>query len=612
MNETVGSVLVILGAPIHFASQGLLLVLRYDASVFTLCALGAIWCWHFIRRNRVKHFDEAMAGLAAREEALARVAAARDPVEAQLRFFEDFDAIAEVMARQDRKELALAWEQFREALIDESEPTIRSAARADTYFLHLADDTRVLAWGANIAVGLGLTATFLGLIAALTSAMGTLSSATDGTQTTQALQGLLQITAAKFWTSVTGIICSLVLRRTDRKWHEQLQLHLEEICQLLDRGTLFTPPQRLAADQLREMKRQTEAFQALGTELAASIDNALTNRMSPVVSVLGTINESIEQFSKGGFSQISQDLGKALGEHAGQEMQQLGQTLGIMATKFDELSAGLAGVPLTLENTLREMREQFENEQETTRRRQTEAGEKISDQLSKLAERLEGVTGQFSEDLTTKLQETITSVTDTSGEALGKAFAKFGEQMSQSTDELVLRLALLANSAVPLSEAMAKAAEATNQQAQRLEDAGRSTEEAGSKLATAASELNSALNPVASAAKLVSEAASSISTALKAHEEATEEFTGQLIATASAAENAWSSYEGRFDKVDESLAKTLDGLISATTQHATAVNQQIGEMDAELAKAVSNLRDALEPLEDLADEISSLLDKLKI
>jgi predicted ATPase len=67
---------------------------------------------------------------------------------------------------------------------------------------------------------------------------------------------------------------------------------------------------------------------------------------------------------------------------------------------------------------------------------------------------------------------------------------------------------------------------------------------------------------VAAAAKSVSDAASSISTALKLHEESTEELTVQLIATASSAENAWSSYQGRFEQVDEALGKTLEGLVS--------------------------------------------------
>jgi hypothetical protein len=37
----------------------------------------------------------------------------------------------------------------------------------------------------------------------------------------------------------------------------------------------------------------------------------------------------------------------------------------------------------------------------------------------------------------------------------------------------------------------------------------------------------------------------------------------------------------------------------------------VNPLDSELAKAVSNLRDALEPLEELADEISALLEMLK-
>lgn len=610
MGEIVGKVVELLGAPIHWASVGLFTILRYDVVVLLLCLGGVLWCWHFIRRNKQAHFNEAMQALQAREDALSQVAGSGDPVEAQAHFGRDFDTIAEVMARPDRKELSLAWEQFRETFIDENEPVIRTTARSEAYFLHLADDTRVLAWGANIAVALGLTATFLGLIAALTGATDALGGATDGTQTADALRNLLQVTAAKFWMSVTGIICSIWLRRTDRKWHEHLQLKLENLCQLLDRGTQFTPGPKLAAEQLREMKRQTEAFQVLGTDLATAIDNALTNPASPVVSVLGSINASIEQFGKGGFNQISQDLGKALGEHAGREMQELGATLGVMATKFDQLSTGLSDVPATLENTFREMRAQFETEQSETRRRQTEASEQLFGQLGGLAERLEGVTGQFSEDLAERLKETINTAADTSGEALGKAFAEFGTRMSESTDDLVQRLALLASNAEPLSEAMIKAATATTQQAERLEIAGRSTEEAGSKLAAAATELNTVLGPIASAAKSASDAAAAISTALAAHERATEELTGQLIATASSAEDAWSSYQGRFDGVDEALGKTLDNLISATAQHATAVNQQVGVLDHELAKAVSSLKDTLDPLEELAGEISSLLEKL--
>lgn len=604
------SILELAGLPIHWASTGLLILLKHDASVLFLCLFGAGWCWLFIDRNRRQHLIPALNALNSRQAALEQIASAPDPETAQLSFAETFTQIDEVMANRDRLELALAWEQFRETFISEDEPVIRTTARAEAYFLHLADDTRVLAWGANMAVGLGLTATFLGLIAALTSATDVLSGATSGTDTTVALQGLLKITAAKFWTSVTGIICSVFLRRTDRSWHEQLQSRLEALCQVLDRGTLFTPAQRLANEQLREMKRQTEAFQVLGTELAAAIDNALDNRMSPVVSVLGNINKSIEQFGQGGFDQISRDLGEALSNHAGKEMQQLGATLGLMAGKFEELSTGLADVPATLEKTMADLREKFATEQEAARKQQTEAAEQMSAQLRELAEKLQGVTTGFSEELSTKIQSMITNATDTGGEVLGKAFAKFGEEMSRSADELIGRLSLLAQNAEPLSAAMARAAEAAGTQADRLHEAGQSTEAATAKMTDAVRVLETTLEPVSNAADRVREAADSIRVALAAHERATEEFTGQLIATASAAEGAWSNYQSRFDQVDEALGNTLEGLVSGATEHATALNQQVSELDLHLAKAVGNLRDVLGPLEDLAEEISALLEKL--
>lgn len=611
MNLTFSAVIEALGSPIHLASQGLFLVLQFDFVVLAVCVIGVLWCWHFVHRTKKKHFIEPMNALNAREEALSGVNSAGNPNDAYDAFSRDFDAICNAMEQQDRKELALAWEQFRETFIDENEPVIRTTARSESYFLHLADDTRVLAWGANIAVGLGLTATFLGLIAALTGATEALGGAADGTETADALRNLLTVTAAKFWMSVTGIACSLWLRRTDRKWHEQLQGKLDKLCQLLDRGTLFTSGPKLAADQLREMKRQTEAFQVLGTDLATAIDNALKTRMSPVVSVLGNISDSIEQFSTGGFNQISKDLGKALSDHAGQEMHQLGETLSIMATKLDAVSSTLNDVPVTLETTFREMRSQFESEQETARRQQVEAEQQVSERLAGLADNLQRVTGQFSDDLAARLQSTITSATDASGRALGVAFDRFGEQLSQSTDELVERLSLLASNAAPLSEAMAKAAESTSQQADRLERAGLSTEQAGNALSEATSVLQVALTPVAEASKSVGDAVNAIASALTSHERTTESLTGQLVATASAAESAWSSYQGRFEGVDTALGAALERLIAATTEHATAVNRQMGELDSELAKAVSRLKDALEPIEDLADEMSALLEKLR-
>lgn len=307
-------------------------------------------------------FHRPLAGaLQTRLDATADVGAAATEAEAQEAFAAQFETIDDAMMSGGAKltELRHAWIEFGETFIDKNETPLRATTRPEGYFLHLGDDTRVLAWWANIFVALGLTLTFFGIIAALANAVVAISAGGtgggSGMQT--ALINLLAVTGAKFWTSIGGVVGSIILRMVDRHWHSKIQRELETISDRIERGTLFFPPQRFAALQLNELKQQSIALTEFSHQLAASIGDALERNMAPVVaglsgleSALGShlapltdIRTSIDEFKSGSLNDFGSKLGDAIKENAGTEMRGLADALTRMTADLGSVNDRLEG-----------------------------------------------------------------------------------------------------------------------------------------------------------------------------------------------------------------------------------------------------------------------------
>lgn len=313
---------------------------------FVLALLLLAWALGIILRARSKHHLPLQRALDLRLEATEAVGQQATEGEAQDLFAAHFEAIDAAMSAgegPESKELHHAWTQFRETFIDDSSETlIEATARPDGYFLHLGDDSRVLAWWANIFVALGLTATFLGIIAALAGAVGTVGGG-NMQQMQQGLMTLLTMTATKFWTSIGGVGASIILRWQAQNWQAQTEQKLETLCERLEYGTRFSPPQRIAAEQLRELKQHSVALTEFSHQLAASIGDALGQHMQPVVSGLSGIQSSLNEFREGSFSQIGQKLGEAISQGAGTEMQALAGALETMTQGIAKVNDGLEG-----------------------------------------------------------------------------------------------------------------------------------------------------------------------------------------------------------------------------------------------------------------------------
>lgn len=357
---------------------------------------AAIWislvilvcCGFIIARNGYRFHVPVSRALNERLAALAPIENADGADASQQAFVDHFDSINTAMSAGGSRsqELQLAWKEFRETILDETETPMRATARSDGYFLHLGDDTRILAWWVNIFVAVGLTFTFLGIVAALTATVTALQSGQGTGGMTEALIRLLEITSVKFWTSIAGVLASIILRVVDRHWHASTQSKLEKIVELLDLGTLFSPAQRIAALQLHEAREQTAAMKTFSHDLALAIGDNLERQMGPMIGALGGIQASIDDFKSGSFNEIGREFGEALSRQAGGEMQALAGALTTMTER-------LAGVNDRLEGSSQAASDQIAS----AARDFLAASDSIGRAFATLNERIEGMADRLVE-----------------------------------------------------------------------------------------------------------------------------------------------------------------------------------------------------------------------
>lgn len=219
--------------------------------------------------------------------------------EARIAFAEAYFEIDGKMMEASHEEvfhLRRAWEEYRETIVDPNADVLHNTVRPENFFFGVGERHRALGWFANIAIAVGLLFTFLGIIAALSTL--DLSGGPDAMQSQ--LNELMQVAGAKFWASVGGIVASIILRSVDYRFAKKVDEGLTRMCDLLEHGMAYLPPQRIAAEQLKQLEEQTPALRGFSEQLAVVLEEALERQFTPMVSSLGSIQDGIDRISGGG------------------------------------------------------------------------------------------------------------------------------------------------------------------------------------------------------------------------------------------------------------------------------------------------------------------------
>jgi hypothetical protein len=298
-----------------------------DAGVETLFSIHNIalwlafalfgWCAGIILLNRRRHYRPFLDRLEERLAATDFLDAADSDAEARTAFADHLPQVEAAMTGRGLHSGGLrhAWSQFRGTLLDPQERPLRATMPPEEYFLGLGEETRVLAWWANIFVAVGLTFTFLGIIAALLRAVQAMGASADPANMQVALVGLLHITAAKFWTSIGGVASSIILRVFDRRWHSVTEARLERLCERLERGTVFTSPQQLALAQIHLLEGRTPA--TIATPADEGSRAAIERLVEDLTGQIATLQASRDGGAAGGSAELAaaaRDLSAAAGQ----------------------------------------------------------------------------------------------------------------------------------------------------------------------------------------------------------------------------------------------------------------------------------------------------------
>ena len=573
-------------------------------------------------------------------------------------FSQNFASVAQVMdsGGQALDGLIQAWREFQEQIIDETASPIRNTSRPDVFFRRAAPKQTLLVFWSNAFVAIGLILTFLGLIVALSKAAQGMQGG-DVSAAQGALRGLLIVAGAKFFTSVGGLIASLALRFGEHGLTRQVVRRTDEMCALLERGLLYVPAQKLAVEQLDELREQSRELKTFNTDLALQIGERVgaqfQHAMAPVAESLSSLNAGMATMSEGLREGLGQSAADAVSAAASGELRALGQTLNALREQLESLGGHVGASGEDASRQIRaagaDFREAAENiraafeqlagqvdglgarmveQGDAAARSQSEALERALGQLEAAQARsADAITGAvdalqgagraaatgLQQDLSSALtlgvkesQATFRHAVEESGEGLRSAAAGLARAVDEASGRVIDAAGLFQRG----GESARAAADSMRGVADRAQ-------EASTALGDASAGFSAAAAPVAQSAQAISSAADRMTKVVEAGRDAEADALRQVNAladslrqTSSAADGAWRDYRGRFEDVDRSLGAVTVKLSETLGDSIGQFREFAQKVDSNLADAVGRLGASLTAIEDYAESLDAYVDSL--
>ena len=580
----------------------------------------------------------------------------REPAAERASFYDQFDAVKEAMSREERgaKALVLAWREFHESIVDETANPICNTARPSAFFPRAVPRPIDLAFASNIFVAVGLVLTFLGIVVALNKTAQGMAAGSDVAQTQDALRALLTIASVKFFTSIAGVGCSIMLRFAEAGLTKKIDAKCHQLCDLLEQGLLYVPPQLFAARQLDELKRQSTQLEKFNTDLALQIGEQVGAQfhaaVSPLAASLGQLNDNM-----GGMSErLGEGVGKAIEGAASGELRALGLTLNALREQLEGLTGHVQGSGEEAARQIRaagtdfaqaahDIREAFgrlsaqvENlggqmatESEAAVQRQREAmtgaiaafsaaNDEAARGLRDSLDALQGAGASAARQLNERLGEAIAAGAGEAEGVIRRAIEDTGSHFAAAGEELSAGVRQAATQMQALAQAMKEAEQGTAANAENLKQTADGVRTVTSALGQAATGFAAAASPVAEASKSFRDAADRIGSATQRSEEAvaaTLKQIGELAAgidrTQESATEAWTDYRQRFADVDKSLERTIVQITGALESSLADFREFALNVDTQMAAAIGRLAPVVDTIRDNSEDIAEFAQSLR-
>ena len=544
-----------------------------------------------------------------------------------------------------------SWKEFHETLVmpDGKVSVIQNTTRPHNFInIRCAQDRslalRLMPHLPNYFVGVGLLLTFVGLVAALDFATRTVGG--DINEAIQGLENLLAAATFKFWTSIAGLLASIVLSFAFRLYNLWLEGCFAALCHAIEERLTFSTPQRIFFDVRDTVREQLDETKKINTEMAMSIADGvgrqfreqvppiLTESLKPLVQAVEESAKRTQEGASGSMERMVGQFAETIEGSAGQHLKEVSSTLERLSVSLEQMqgsmdtsgsafaermadgSERLNGTMQEVARAMREMVDELKNEVgdagsrfgdslEESLRRMAEQSEALSERLSRQSE---SAAGAFAEQLAEAAQALKSSANESAQTSAGMA-EQIRASLGDSTEGVQVSLEKLR---ITLEEVDGRLQRQSGELS-RVVERSRETAEA---MSAAAGEVRGGLAPfqevgrtMADSAQNLERSVGEVSTRLIDALSSADQVAGSLSEVSATLQRAWENYRERFEKVDEDLERAFDKLQTAVEQQQRQVQSFVEQLDASFDTALRNLSGPVDQISSSLEDLSDLLSK---
>ena len=537
------------------------------------------------------------------------------------------------------KKIGPAWSEFKETLFrpkfDDNKELIspcENTVRPQEYF-----NLRNLGMGPNyvkvfpsVFVGIGLSLTFLGLIAALSEAVEAINASAGSTDSIQAaIANLLRISSAKFYASLFALFTSIVMTLSIRSMTWMLSTSLSRLNQTLESSVRYLGPEKLSITANELLTEQLIQLQTFNTDLALKIGEqvqlSLSQSLAPVVQKLDNMGGDMAQQSIDAIRDIAEEVTKGIEGAAGGSMDRVANTLDEVSTKLGGLSETLGGALSNfdadfkqmldgLKDSLKESTEGVSSGVNETMSQMTEGIERSTEDVTKIItgltstiQNLANTGAEISLQGGEELKRQVEAASKQASEQMSLAGKALSEGFQLSTNELVssmnsasFQLKELEGSLINLPSQLKSINTELSSSATQI---GIASEQFGS----ASNGIRELIEPLA---KYASETRNSISDITNTLSIVSTQIGDASISINSSVGTLSSEVKSQLDKLngaDEQLARLLMGIEDSTTRVLSDVNRFVSEIDNGFASSIGMLQESIGEFEEVIDSIGKIV-----
>lgn len=494
----------------------------------------------------------------------------------------------------------------------------------------------------NYFVGVGLLLTFVGLVAALNFASGSVGGNID--ETLGGLENLLAAATFKFWTSIAGLGASIVLSFLFRIYSNMIDRALVSVCDVIESKlhfltaqSIFAEIQKTGDEQLAETKKiNSEVAFTIGKTINENLNQqfpqALHTALQPITDEVRRTSEAIVSRNTESVGDMVQEFADSLQGGASAHMQTIAGTLeqlqstlqqmqGSMDSSGDQFSRRIADGTERLEVTMREVSGSVSELVAQLREQMAEAGTSITGQLeqtlSRISEESEAAAGQLAAQGTSasrqfaetveaaarSLQESATA----NAKASGDAAERMRDELQRSAANMDASVTRLAERLQQVDGGLAKQAQAFANVAQQEAEVAKSLQSSSRSLQEGVAPWQAVGEQLGQTVRAVEQSLAESSRRLDEAFGVTRELAERLTTLTRTLEEGWDAYRQRFEGVDKDLERAFQQITEAVDTQQRRIQDFVKALDKSFSEATDKLNGTIAGMassaEDLADAV---------